>query len=98
VVPNLNPCDILIMDNCSSHKVTGVAEMVEAVGANVVYLPPYSPDFNPTENFWSEIKSILRKLKARTFDALCEAVNIAIDSITPEHAVNHFVHCCCSSQ
>ena len=98
VIPILKPTDILVMDNCSSHKVEGIVEMVEAVEANVVYLPPYSPDLNPTENFWGEIKSILRKLKARTLDALCEAVNIAIDSITPEHAVNHFLHCHCSTQ
>ena len=96
VVPTLKPRDILIMDCLSVHKVAGISEAVEAAGANVVYLPPYSPDFNPSENFWSEIKSVMRRLKARTVEAVCGAVSIAIDSITPEHALNHFFHCYCS--
>ena len=68
VVPTLKPRDILVMDCLSSHKVKGVAEMVEAVGANVVYLLQYSPDLNPIETVFSEIKSHLRKIKARTTD------------------------------
>lgn len=96
VVPKLKPRDILIMDCLSVHKVAGIAKAVESVGANVVYLPPYSPDLNPIETVISEIKSHLRKIKARTFDEICDGVNIAIDSVTPEHAENHFLNCYCS--
>ena len=95
VVPKLKPRDILIMDCLSVHKVKGISEMVEAVGANVVYLPPYSPDLNPIEMVWPEIKADLKKLKARTYDLICDGVGAAIDAVTPEHAVNHFRNCYC---
>lgn len=95
VVPKLKPCDILIMDCLSVHKVKGISEMVETVGANVVYLPPYSPDLNPIETVWSEIKAYLKKLKARTYDAICDGVSNAIDFVTLEHATNHFRNCYC---
>ena len=95
VVPKLKPRDILVMDCLSVHKVKGIPELVESVGANVVYLPQYSPDLNPIETVWSELKSVLKKLKARTFDAICDAINIAIDLITPQHALNHFRNCFC---
>jgi len=98
VVPQLKPRDILVMDCLAVHKVAGIAKAVESVGANVVYLPPYSPDLNPIETVISEIKSHLRKIKARTFDEICEGVNISIDLVTPEHAVNHFLNCYCSIQ
>jgi transposase len=96
VVPTLKPRDILALDNLSSHKVKGIAEMVENADVNVVYLPQYSPDLNPIETIWAEMKSVLRKLKARTFDAICDTVNIAIDSITEKHAIGHFLHRYCS--
>jgi len=95
VVPKLKPRDILIMDCLSVHKVKSISEMVEAVGANVVYLPPYSPDLNPIEFVWPEIKADLKKLKARTYDAICDGVRDAIDALTPEHAANHFHNCYC---
>ena len=96
VVPTLKPRDILVMDCLSSHKVKGVAEMVEAVGANLVYLPQYSPDLNPIETVFSEIKSHLRKIKARTYETFCDAVATAVDCVTEEHAINHFLNCYCS--
>ena len=96
VVPKLKPRDILIMDCYSVHKIKGISDMVEAVGANVVYLPQYSPDLNPIETVWPEIKADLKKLKARTYDAICDGVGVAIDAVTPEHAANHFVNCYCS--
>jgi len=98
IVPKLKPRDILIMDGLSVHKVKGVCEMVEAVGANVVYLPPYSPDLNPIETVWSEIKADLKSDKARTFDDICNSICSAIDNVTPEHALNHFLHCYCGTQ
>jgi len=94
-VPKLKPYDILIMDCLSAHKVKGVSEMVEAAGANVVNLPQYSPDFNAIETVWAEIKADLRKAKARTFDAICDAVKTAVEAITPQHAINHFRNCFC---
>jgi len=75
--PTLKNGDILIMDNLSCHKVKGVRELVENAGAQLRYLPPYSPDFNPIEKMWSKIKAILRKLKCRSekrlFDGIREA-------------------------
>ena len=68
--PRLRPGQVVIMDNLSVHKVAGVRERIEAVGARLLYLPPYSPDFNPIEPAWSKVKQILRSLKARTADAL----------------------------
>lgn len=96
IVPILKPFDILIMDCLSVHKVKGVTEMVEGVGANVVYLPQYSPDLNPIETLWSEIKSDLRKHKARTIEAMSDVLTYAFNSITSEHAKNHFSNCFCS--
>ena len=79
LVPTLQKGDIVIMDNLTSHKVTGVVEPILAVGAKVVYLPPYSLDLNPIEMMWSKIKAYLRKIKARTkellYDAIVEALN-----------------------
>jgi transposase len=80
--PTLKAGDIVIMDNLSSHKVGGVTAPIIAAGATVLYLPPYSPDFNPIELMWSKIKAYLRKMKARTKEALEEVLSEALDSIT----------------
>jgi transposase len=68
--PRLRPGQVVIMDNSAAHKVAGVRELIEAAGARLLYLPPYSPDLNPIEQAWSKVKQILRALKARTADAL----------------------------
>ena len=81
------------MDNLSAHKVAGVRERIEASGARLLYLPPYSPDLNPIEPAWSKIKQVLRSLKARTADALENAVAEALHSITADNAVAWFAHC-----
>ena len=91
--PRLRPGQVVIMDNLSAHKVAGVREGIEAVGARLVYLPPYSPDFNPIEQAWSKVKQILRSLKARTVDALEAAVAEAVAAITTENAIAWFSHC-----
>jgi transposase len=96
VVPNLKPLDILIMDRLSSHMMPIISEMVESVGANVIYLPQYSPDFNPIETVFSQVKSDLRKLKARSLEAICDGLTYAFCNITPEQAANHFRNCFCS--
>ena len=85
--------DIVIMDNLPAHKVAGIREAIEAAEASLVYLPPYSPDFNPIENMWSKIKACLRKTGARTFEALVDAVRDALLAVTPEDCDGYFEHC-----
>jgi transposase len=91
--PTLKPGDVVVMDNLSSHKVAGVRERIEACGAEVLYLPPYSPDLNPIEKAWAKIKQILRSAKARTKEALEVAIADALKQISPENASAWFRHC-----
>ena len=93
LVPALRPGDVVIMDNLSSHKVSGVREAIEAAGARLLYLPPYSPEFNPIELAWSKLKQLLRATEARTRDAIDAAVSNASDSITASDAHGWFRHC-----
>ena len=83
LVPHLREGDIVIMDNLRSHKVSGVREAIEEAKAFVLYLPPYSPDFNPIEMLWSKLKAFLRKEKARSLPDLDDAIPCAFDSISP---------------
>ena len=78
------------MDNLASHKVVGVRELIEAAGARLLYLPPYSPDFNPIEMAFSKLKAFLRKAAARTKDDLWNAVANAIETFTPNECENYF--------
>jgi len=82
LVPTLRPGDVVILDNLSTHKIRGVREAVEAVGARLLYLPPYSPDFHPIEPMWSKIKQILRSHAPRTEEQLLQAAQTAFNSIT----------------
>lgn len=84
--PKLKPGDVLVMDNLSAHKVDGVRERVEATGARLLYLPPYSPDLNPIEKAWAKLKTLLRTVKARTPQALHEAVAQHLPAIQPQDA------------
>lgn len=93
LVPNLQAGDIVVMDNLAPHKMAGVAEAIEAVGAEVWYLPPYSPDLNPIEKLWAKVKAFLRKVKARTEEALFRAIAAALQTITDSDAVAWFGHC-----
>ena len=93
VVPTLRPGDILFMDNLPAHKVAGIEALVRGCGAHLIYLPPYSPDFNPIELAWSKVKTILRRLKARTFPDLIEALKQALLAITPQDIRGWFAHC-----
>lgn len=93
VVPTLKRGDILFMDNLSAHKVAGLDLLIESCGAQLIYLPPYSPDFNPIELAWSKVKTKLRQLKARTFPALIKALKQALLAITPEDVQGWFAHC-----
>jgi len=91
--PRLRPGQVVILDNLSAHKVAGVRERIEAAGAHLLYLPPYSPDLNPIEQAWSKVKQILRSMKARTSEALESAVAQALNAITAENAIAWFAHC-----
>lgn len=93
LVPELKPGDVVIMDNLSSHKGARVRELIESRGAELVFLPPYSPDLNPIEMVFSKIKQRLRSLALRTQDALWEAMQSTLDTVTPSDAANCFRHC-----
>jgi transposase len=93
LVPTLKPGDVVVMDNLQAHKAAGVTEAIEAVGARVMYLPPYSPDFSPIEPLWSKVKQILRSIAARTVDSLRVAVTVALQSITASDCQGFFRHC-----
>jgi len=91
--PQLRPDQVVVMDNLAAHKVDGVRQRIEAAGARLLYLPPYSPDFNPIEQAWSKIKEHLRSAKARTLEVLEETVTQALRTITPQNASAWFSHC-----
>ena len=91
--PTLQPGDIVVLDNLSSHKVTGVAEAIQAAGATLLYLPPYSPDFNPIEKFFSKLKALLRKAAKRSIDALWKEIGDLLNAVTPDECSNFFASC-----
>jgi transposase len=84
--PVLCPGNVVVMDNLSSHKVDGVRALIEARGAQVLYLPPYSPDLNPIEKAWAKLKQLLQSAKARTKQELDQAISNLLPSITPDDA------------
>jgi transposase len=88
--PTLRPGDVVIADNLSSHKVAGVRQAIEAVGATIRYLPPYSPDLNPIEKLFSKLKAMLRKAAKRTVDALWDEIGRLVDSVTADECRNYF--------
>jgi len=90
LVPTLQKGDLVIMDNLATHKVQGVAEAIAAAGSRLLYLPPYSPDFNPIENMWSKIKQILRSADPRTERDLIHAAKIAFQAISPTDCQGFF--------
>lgn len=91
--PTLNNGDIVIMDNLPTHKIPGIVESIEKAGAQLLYLPPYSPDYNPIEKMWSKIKSTLRKIKARSKVELDEAMTVAFKEVTCSDAIGWFKSC-----
>lgn len=93
LVPTLKADDIVVMDNLSAHKVAGVKEAIEAAGASVLYLPPYSPDLNPIETVFSKFKTLLRKVEERTVEALWNACGRLIDLFEESECRNHIRHC-----
>ena len=91
LIPELKAGDIVIMDNLSSHKGPRVRRMIEAAGASLLYLPPYSPDFNPIENAFAKLKALLRKAAQRTLDGLWNVIGRSIDCFTPVECRNYFI-------
>ena len=90
--PTLQPGQIVVLDNLSVHKADSIREAIEARGGELLFLPPYSPDFTPIEQAFSKIKAILRGVGARARDALVEAIRLAVDTITRDDAVTWFAH------
>jgi transposase len=93
LAPTLQPGDILLIDNLSAHSAAEASQAIEARGAKVIFLPPYSSDFNPIELCWSKVKAALRMAKARTWDALLDALATALRSVTDQDARAWFAHC-----
>jgi transposase len=92
LLPTLHVGDILILDNLSVHHAQSVTHLLTQQGCQVLFLPAYSPDFSPIENAFSKIKTILRRLRAQTVDALLEAIVQALDAITPYDAIGYFTN------
>ncbi len=91
--PTLQPGDTVILDNLSSHKVTGVAKAITATGATLLYLPPYSPDLNPIEKFFSKLKALLRKAARRDIDTLWKEIGELLNTVSPSECTNYFTSC-----
>ncbi len=93
LLPELHPGDVVVMDNLSSHKRLAIRQLIESVGAKLVYLPPYSPDLNPIEHIFSKVKQLLRSLAYRTRKALWRSMQSVLDAVTTSDATNCFRHC-----
>ena len=92
LAPSLSDGDIVVIDNLSAHKVEGVRALIEARGAILIYLPPYSPDFNPIEMAFAKLKTLLRKAAARTRDTLWDAIADVLKAFTPDECANYLAH------
>lgn len=92
LVPTLKAGDVVIMDNLPAHKVTGVRQAIEEVGAKLMYLPPYSPDLNPIEMMFSKLKALLRKASERTIEGLWSTIANLLDEFPPNECQNYFAH------
>jgi len=92
LVPELSPGDVVVMDNLSSHKGGKIRQAIEAAGASLLYLPPYSPDFNPIENAFSKLKAMLRKAAERTIHGLWSTIGHIIDLFSPRECANFFIN------
>lgn len=90
LVPELRPGDLVVMDNLSSHKGPRVRALIEEAGGTLLYLPPYSPDFNPIENAFAKLKALLRKAAERTVEGLWTAIGRLLEEFTPRECANYF--------
>jgi transposase len=92
LAPALSPGDIVVLDNLPAHKVSGARAAIERAGARLVFLPPYSPDFNPIEQAFAKLKALLRRAAARTIGALDAAIAAALETFTPQECANYFTN------
>lgn len=92
LAPTLSQGDVVVMDNVATHKVAGVREAIAAVGASIMYLPAYSPDFNPIEQLFAKLKALLRKAAARTREALWTTIGQLLDDFSPEECRNYIAN------
>ena len=92
LVPTLHKGEVVMMDNLASHKVAGIREAIEGVGCTLRYLPAYSPDLNPIEQFFAKLKALLRKAAARTIEALIAAIAEALSDVTPQECANYLAN------
>src|SRR3981189_49293 len=90
LAPTLKPGDIVVLDNLSAHKVPGIREAIEAAGAKLLYLPPYSPDFNPIEQLFAKLKALLRKAAERSVESLWNRIASLLDAFQPDECANYF--------
>ena len=98
LVPQLWSGAVVVMDNLPAHKRASIVPMIEAVGAKIICLSPYSPDFNPIELWWSQLKSFLRGFAPTTTEMVDTLIAVALDLMNPQHLKNWFAHCCyCTS-
>ena len=93
LAPTLHQGDRVIMDNLSPHKSESTLRLIKQTGAEVVFLPAYSPDLNPIEKMWSKVKNCLRTAEARTPETLSQAIGLALARVTPQDAINWFASC-----
>ena len=92
LIPTLAPGEVVIMDNLPAHKLAGVRTAIEGAGATLLYLPPYSPDFNPIEQAFAKLKALLRKAAARTIPDLWDTIAKGLDSFTPQECAAYFTN------
>jgi len=93
LTPSLRAGDVVVMDNLAAHKSSAVIEAIHSADATVWYLPPYSPDLNPIEKLWSKVKAYLRRIAARTFDAIGQALVNVLQTVDPTECANYFTSC-----
>lgn len=93
LAPTLRPGDIVVLDNLSSHKTTAATRAIEAVGAKIAFLPPYSPDLNPIENVFSKIKQLVRGIRPKTWPQIIDAAKQALLKVSFDDVENAFIHC-----
>jgi len=94
LVPKLWEGAVVVMDNLKAHKIAGVQEMIEAVGAKVVYLSPYSPEFNPIEHLWWQLKAFIRQFAPKSQEAVTKLLELGVKLCSSEQLTHYFTHCC----
>lgn len=92
LIPEMQPGSIVVIDNLPAHKVAGIRQCLEDAGMGLLYLPPYSPDFNPIEQVFAKLKALLRRMAPRSFDAICDALKAILERFSPKECSNYIRH------